>query len=102
MIYAIWKFIQLILPYWVVILLYKHNRALPVNIKTRTGRTLKAIMVTANYGILFDNGTYIKNRGKRLKQQQQQLNEATENIAREINNLTFEAREELFNRGENE
>lgn len=100
MLYKIWTFIQLLLPYWVVIQMYKHNKALPVNIKTRTGRTLKAIMVTTNYGILFDNGVYILNRGKHLQQQQKQLDEATQLIAKEINNLTFEAREELFNKGD--
>ena len=97
MLYNIWRFIQLLLPYWLVIQIYKANKALPTNIKTRSGRNLKAIMITDKYGILFTSENYIVNRTKKLREQQLLLNNANEILSKEINNLSFEAREEVFN-----
>lgn len=97
MLYNIWRFIQLLLPYWVVILLYKNNRALTANIKTRTGKALKAIMISDKYGILFAEKDYLTSRIKVLKEQQNKVNYINKQIADELNSLSLEARELFFN-----
>ena len=101
MLFNLWRFIQLLLPYWVVIHIYKSNRCIPANIRTRSGRNLSAIMVTDNYGVLFSDEKYVKDRVEKLKQQQLMLNTAMENVLSEINNLSFEVREQVFG-GDNE
>lgn len=96
MLYNIWRFIQLFLPYILLIKIYKNNKAIPANIRTRTGRKLRAIMVTNDYGLLFREETYIANRGKILKERQAELDKLSNNIIREINELSFEERESLY------
>lgn len=96
MLFNLWKFIQLLLPYWLVIRIYRYNKAIPANIKTRSGRTLKAIMVTDKYGIIFTNEEYIENRTKKLREKQMIINAANEELSKEINSLSFQTREEMF------
>ena len=97
MLYKLWTFIQLLLPYFIVIRLYKFKKALPFNIRTRNGINLKAIMITQNYGILFTDKDYIANRVKYLKQRQDDVNRVNRQIASEMNELSTEARELFFN-----
>lgn len=97
MLFAIWRFIQMWLPYWVIIKIYKSKKALPANIKTRSGRKLRAIMVTDKYGLLFTSQTYIENRTKKLREQQIRINNANEALTKEMNSLSFEAREDIMN-----
>ena len=73
MIYAIWRWIQLWLPYGLILHIYKNDKALPANIKMQNGRLLKAIMVTTDYGILFSEEKYIDNRLKRLIAKQKEI-----------------------------
>ena len=101
MLFAIWRFIQLWLPYWLIIKIYSSNKALPANIKTKSGRTLKAIMINDKNGILFTNEEYINNRAKKLRQQQLIINNASAQLSQEINSLSFELREDIFNEGLN-
>lgn len=96
MIYKLIRFILLLLPYWLVIKIYKTDKALPANIKTRTGKVLKAIMVTDKYGILFTSEEYLKNRVKYLREQQDTINQANAAIAAEMNTLSAEARDLFF------
>lgn len=96
MLYAFWRFIQLLLPYWLVIFIHKRNKALPTNLKTREGNNYKAIMITNNCGIIFSEDEYIKNRAKFLKKQKALLDEYNKQIINEINSLPFEEREKLF------
>lgn len=96
-----WKFIrflQLCLPFGLVLYMYKADKALPTNIRTRTGRNLKAIMLTTEYGLLFSEEEYIKNRNKKLKEKQAQVNKLNDELMAEINSLSFEERERLYNR----
>lgn len=96
MLYKLWEIIQMWLPYWVVIQLYKSKKAVPANIQTRSGKILRATMVTPKYGIIFTNQDYISNRGKLLQQKRDEINKANELLTKEINSLSFAAREELF------
>ena len=98
MLYAIWRWIQLwFIPYGWLVKLYKANKALPANIKTRQGRNLRAIMVTTDYGILFTEETYIKNRAKKLKEEQERASRLNDALIQEINALSFQERESLYN-----
>ena len=96
MIYNIYRFILLLLPYWLVIQIHRANKAIPANIKTRTGKTLKAVMVTNNYGILYTSEEYIVNRVKLLREEQNRVNEINSSIAAEMNSLSAEARDLFF------
>lgn len=96
MIYKVIRFFLLLCPYWLLIQLYKRNKAIPANIRTRTGKILKAIMITECYGILFTEKDYIKNRVSYLRSQQYRINEENKNIAKEMNSLSMEARELFF------
>ena len=69
MIYAILRFITMCLPYWVVMQIYKRKKSLPANIKTKTGKVLKATMITDKYGIIFTEKEYLTNRVKYLREQ---------------------------------
>lgn len=100
MLYNLWRFIQLWLPYWIILKIYQSHKALPTNIKTRQGNNLKAIMVTKNYGVIFTEDKYIQNRSKVLLQLQRKLDEQSNNITRELNSLSFMERESLFNEEE--
>ena len=96
MLHNLWKFIQLFLPYILLIKIYEHNKALPANIKTRTGRRLKAIMINTDCGILFSEEKYIANRSKILKEKQEEIDKISNSIIREINELGFDERESLY------
>lgn len=102
MLYWMLRLVILILPYGLVLSIYKNNNALPANIHTRSGRFLKAIMITENYGILVSKKVYIDNKAKLLMEKQKQLNEANEKLAKEFNSLSFDLREEIFNSTEKE
>lgn len=96
MIYAIWRWIQLWLPYGLILHIYKNNKALPANIKMQNGRLLKAIMVTTDYGILFSEEKYIDNRLKRLIAKQKEISNTNDLLIKEINELDFIQKERLL------
>ena len=100
MLYRLWNFIKLLLPYFIVINMYKRNRAIPANIKTASGKILKAVMVTDKYGILFFSDAYYKNRIKYLQRKRDFIQEQTNDLTSELNELSFEARELFLNQGE--
>ena len=99
MIYALWRLILMLLPYGVVISIHKYNKAIPANIKTVSGKVYKAVMVTEKYGLLFSSEEYVKNRVKLLRQKQEMINQLSDNIAQEMNELSFQSRD-LFFEGE--
>ena len=90
-------FIQLLLPYGFILNIYKRNKAIPTNIKTKSGRNLKAIMITDKYGVIFTEDIYIENRLHKLRQKQKQVDALNSQLANEINSLSFQAREIMFN-----
>lgn len=96
MIYAIWRWIQLWLPYGLILHIYKNDKALPANIKMQNGRLLKAIMVTTDYGILFSEEKYIDNRLKRLVAKQKEISNTNDLLIKEINELDFIQKERLL------
>ena len=96
MIHALWRWIQLWLPYGLILFMYRNNKALLANIKMRTGRNLKAIMVTTDYGILFSEEKYIDNRLKRLVQKQKEVSQLNDILVKEINELDFIQKEQLL------
>lgn len=96
MLYALWRLIQYWLPFWVVVRIYQSRKAIPATIKTRSGRTLKAIMINDHCGIICTTQHYIHNRTKKLRQKQLEINEATNNLMREMNTLSFDARESIM------
>lgn len=96
MLFNIWRFIQLWLPYWVILRMYKRNKALPANIRTRQGNNYKAILITEDYGVLFSEDKYIENRAMFLKEQKKILDLQNDMLIKEINSLPFEERERLY------
>lgn len=96
MIYAIWRWIQLWLPYGLILHIYKNDKALPANIKMQNGRLLKAIMVTTDYGVLFSEEKYIDNRLKRLVAKQKEISNTNDLLIKEINELDFIQKERLL------
>lgn len=83
------------LPYWLILFIYKKHKALPANIKTRTGRNLKAIMITTDYGVIFSEEKYVKNRLGVLSEKQKQVAQLNDELLSEINNLSFIQKEQL-------
>ena len=51
MLYKFWSWLQLWLPYGLILYMYKNNKALPSQLRLRNGRKLKAIMISTDYGI---------------------------------------------------
>ena len=96
MLFKLWELIQLLLPLKLLIKIYKNKKAIPTNIKTRSGRGFKAIMITNDIGILFSNEVYIGDRVKKLVQQKKFLDKASDEILDEINSLSFNSKQELY------
>lgn len=96
MIYNIWKWLQLWLPYGLILFIYKHDKSLPANIRMKSGRNAKAIMITTDYGILFSEEKYIKNRLKKLVKQQKEIAQLNDVLLKEINELDFIQKEQLL------
>lgn len=101
MLYNIWRWLQLWLPYGLVLHLYKTNKSLPCNIALKNGRKLKAIMITTDYGVLFSQEKYVENRLQLLKKKQETAFKLNNELLQEINSLTMEQREEMYNREQN-
>jgi len=97
LIYAIWRWIQLWLPYGFILWLYRRNKAIPANIKTREGNNFKAILITEDYGIMFSEDKYVENRGKFLLSQKRVLEEQNNEVIKELNSLNFKERERIYN-----
>jgi hypothetical protein len=75
---------------------YKRKKALPTNIKTLSGRNFKAIPITTDYGIIFSEEVYVQDRVNKLLKAKAILDNQSEEIVKEINSLSFEARENLL------
>ena len=95
MLYKLWEFIQLLLPYGLVLYMYRCNKSLPTTIKTRYGGGFKAVLITTDYGILFSNDKYIKNRAEALKKRKNQIESMNKQLLDELNSLTIDEREHL-------
>lgn len=102
MLFKLWQWIQLWLPLGLLIKMYSNNKAIPTNIKTRSGRGLKAVMITTDFGILFSNEKYINDRVKKLMDKKKLLDSASDEILNEINSLSFNTRQELYELMKNE
>ena len=96
MLFKIWRWIQLFLPYGLILYMYKRNKALPANIRTREGNNFRAIMVTENYGVLFSSDEYIKNRGALLLKRKKETEEINNAIIRELEDLDVYERMRLY------
>lgn len=96
MIFAIWRWIQLWLPYGFILWLYRRNQALPTNIKTREGNNYKAILITEDYGLLFSETKYIQNRGRFLMAQKKLIEQKNNEVIKELNSLNFFERENIY------
>lgn len=95
MLFAIWRFIQLLLPYGLVLYIYSKNKALPTNIRTSYGKGLKAIMITTEYGILFSEDKYLSNRAEVLKKRKKEIDDMNAELLKELNSMTKEEKERL-------
>lgn len=93
----IWDRLKLFLPYIVLVGLAKGKKGLPANIRLKSGRNLRAIMLTTEYGLLFAEEIYTDSRLKELKAASETLARAKAEIDKELNGLSFEVKEELFN-----
>jgi len=96
MIYKLWAWLQLWLPFGLILHIYKNNKALPSNIKMRSGRNLKAIMVSTEYGVIFTEEKYVTNRLKNLLKKQKEISNINDVLIKEINELDFIQREYLM------
>lgn len=95
MLYKLWQFIQLFLPFGLIIRMYKGNKALPANIRTRRGTNLKAIMITTDYGILVTESKYFQNRAKMLKQKKKLIEDLNQSLINELNELNLQEKEQI-------
>ena len=97
MLYWIWEKIQLCLPLCVLLWMHKGKKGLPANIRLGSGRNLRAFMLTTKYGLLYTEEEYDKERLRKLKETSDRLAMVKADIDKELNGLSFEVREELFN-----
>ena len=96
MLFKLWSFILLWLPYGVVLWMYKQNRALPANIRTRDGNNYRAILITEDYGVLFSDDVYINNRGKFLLKQKAHIEAENDAVIRELQDLNVYERMRIY------
>lgn len=96
MLFNLWRFIQLWLPYGIILWLYRQNRALPANIKTRDGNNYRAILITEDYGVLFSDDVYIQNRGKYLLKQKAEIEAENDAVIRELQDLNVYERMRIY------
>jgi hypothetical protein len=96
MIHALWRWLQLLLPFGLLLHIYRNHKALPANIKMQNGRLLKAIMITTDYGLLFSEEKYVDNRLKRLVAKQKEISHVNDLLVKEINELDFIQKEQLL------
>lgn len=99
MIFKLWRFIQMFLPYGVILWIYRRNQAIPANIRTREGNNYKAILITEDYGLLFSEDKYVKNRGNFLMEQKRLIEEENNKVIKELNSLNMEERERIYRDG---
>lgn len=93
--YKFLRFLQKLLPFGLVLAMYKYDRAIPAIIK-KGGTNLKAIMITNEYGLLFTESVYIKNRTKKLREKQRELEAMNKEFMEELNELSFTEKEEYY------
>ena len=96
MLYRLWKIIQFLLPYGLVLWIYRQNKALPTNIRTREGNNYKAIMLTEDYGLLFSEDKYVRNRGRLLLKQKRLIEEENNRVIEELNSLNWQERDRIY------
>ena len=96
MLYNLWRFLQFLLPYGLVLWIYRQNKALPTNIRTREGNNYKAIMISENYGLLFSETKYVKNRGNLLLRQKRLIEEENNRVIEELNSLNWQERDRIY------
>ena len=101
MIYWIWDKIKFLLPYGLIIKLYKNKKSLPITFETKSGNIYRCILVDFNYGIIYSSNKYDKQRLKSLLDAQKTLADEADKIMLEINQLSFEGRERLMDMKEN-
>lgn len=99
MLFKLWRWIQLWLPYGFILWLYRRNQAIPTNIRTREGNNYKAILITEDYGLLFSVDKYVKNRGSYLMEQKRLLEQKNNQVITELNSLNMEERERIYRDG---
>ena len=90
-------YLKLWLPYGLILWLYAGQKGLPANIKLKSGRNLRATMITTEYGIIYTKERYEAERLAKLKREAELTAKKYDAISREINSLGFEAREEMYN-----
>lgn len=95
MLFALWRFIQLLLPYGLVLYIYRRNKSLPTNIKTTYGKGFKAVLITTDYGVIYSDDKYIANRALELKKRKKQIEDMNNVLLDELNSMTVEERERL-------
>lgn len=96
----IWQKIKLLLPFIVIINMYKRNNNIGKVIQLQSGNELVPIMVTNEYGVLVMRSRYDELRAKKLKQTYEQLSKALYAVKAELDSLSFSTKEELFNNNE--
>ena len=98
--YKFLRFLQKLLPFGLVLAMYKSDPAIPAIIK-KGGTNLKAIMLTNEYGLLFTEQVYMKNRTKKLRERQKELDQLNKDFLDDLNNLTYEEKEQYYYEGKN-
>ena len=99
MLFKLLDFLKMLLPFRILVWIYRNKKALPAVIKTKSGKLLKVVMINTRYGLLYTDTDYTKNRLKVLRQYQDELNAKSKQITEELNSMSIEARE-LFMNGE--
>lgn len=100
MLYKLWEKIKLLLPYILIVNMHKSKNTIGKVIKLQSGNELIPIMITSEYGILIMRSNYDIQRAKKLKKTYEELNKALYSVKAELDNLSFSAKEELFNNNE--
>ena len=99
MIMWLWHRIQLLLPFILVLQLYKAKKSLPTNVRTKT-RKYKAVLITDNYGLLILAEEHRKGYGRQLVKEREELIKRMYAVDAAIADLSFMEKEEAVNNGE--
>ena len=96
MFYWLWNKIKFLMPYGLLINIYKNKKALPISFETNSGNIYKCILLDFNYGIIYNSNKYDENRLNTLLNTQRILSQKSNEIMNEINELSFDTRERLI------
>lgn len=95
MLYWIWNIIRGWLPFWILVLLYRKKKSLPIALTLDNGNKYRLIMITHDFGMVMSTTKYDPRRLYALKDKMEAIRKLEQELVDEINTLSFEQKETI-------